>query len=54
MAAAMHISRYTGSTRFRLTSRLAAVRIGFSNVTNPAFYNHYKVYEIEAWGMGQN
>ena len=26
------------------------IRVGFSNVTNPLFYNHYKVFEFEAWG----
>ena len=26
------------------------VRIGFSNVTNQTFFNHYKVYEFEAYG----
>lgn len=28
------------------------VRIGFSNVTNPTFFNHYKVHEFEAYGPG--
>ncbi|MFN7924135.1 MAG: discoidin domain-containing protein [Bryobacteraceae bacterium] len=26
------------------------IRIGFSNVTNPNFFNHYKVHEFEAYG----